>query len=394
MKSRLIKTYSNWLAEAAEATTGAQPAASNEVNGIAFIAASASASNLADGAKFGIKKDIVYTITVPNLGILRFLTDDGNRFGGPNTKSEANPNGRISINLDSTEKTAKPGDDMLEINGKKIMETGDLLIKKSELNGPVTIKASNNGILVLLRFSNALADMKTRFNFYIGNCKNFAVKFTLGRDIASADARGFMYYWTKPGALGGISSAIASSLSLATLELLGLQSSIATTDSVFKSHYAWVQGKDSATAANEITKKVAGFIKGNRTLVNDPLSDTSNVLAAITKPNQSKLVVGDPRTGKYKLTDAGLKTLEESFRTIVKAIAPVKPPAEFAEATDVFSDYGTIVTNNLLTKANSDGISHWFNLVQSVQNWKAGVPSPGDSGTGSAKQKEGQVGNR
>lgn len=392
MQSRIIKTYLNWLNEAAAPAAGTQPAAANAVDGIAFVGVSASASNLMDGTKFGFKKDIVYTITVPNLGVLRFLADDGDKFGGPNTKTDANPNGRIQINLDSTEKTAKPGDDMLEIAGKKILESGDILLKKSELTGAVTIKASNNGMLLLLRFATALADMKERFVFYLGNCKNYAVKFTLGKPVAEADARGFTYYWTRPGALSGVSSTMCAILSIATLEQLGLQSSIATSDGVFNGYYSYVKGKDLSSTGTEIATKVAAFVKGNRTLTNEPLPDMTGLLAKVTKENYQTLVTGNPQTKKYKLTAEGTNTLVAAVNSLAAAIAPTKPPAAFAEAADVFSDYGTIVKNNLVTSANAGAVNNWFEKVQNVQNWIKGSSTKGGSGTGGQKQGEGEVG--
>lgn len=394
MSSRLIKNYSNWLAEAT-AQPGqptARPVATEEVNGIALIAASASSSNVKDATKFGFKTDTVYTITVPSLGTLRLLADDGNRFGGPNTKTAENPSGRVQINLDSTEKTAKPGDDLLEIAGKRIYETGDLLLKKTELTSPVTIKASNNGMLVLLRFAGALADMKTRFEFYLGNCKNYAVKFALGREISGPDARGYAYYWTRPGALGGISSSIAASVSIAALELLGLGSSIADSDEVFNSYHGWVRGKDSATSSTEIAGKIAKFITANRTLVNDPMPNTAGALAKITKADLQKLVTRDTKTNKYSLTQEGQRVLTDAATAIATAVTPSKPPAEFAGVADVFAEYSKIVRDSLLTKTNPTSIANWFSTVQGVQSWKTGAQAPGSTGTGGAKQGEGEVG--
>lgn len=382
MKSRIIKNYSNWLNEdqTQPAAAPAQPAA----DGIAFIAASASASNLADATKFGFKKDIVYTITMKDLGRLRFLDTDGSKFGGPSAQ--------ITVNLDSTEKVAKPGDDMLEINGKKIYEAGTLLIKKAEMPGPITIKASNNGMLVLIRFGNALADMATRFKFYTGNCKNFAAKFTLGKAVAEADARGFTYYWAKPGTLGPTSNGLVSSVAIATLELLGLKDHIAVTDGVFGSYYKWVAGKDAAGASTEITNKIAGFVKGNRMVTNAPLPDTTAALATITRNDIDALVQYDERNNKFKLKPEGMKRIKEAIIKIATAIAPVKPPVDFGEANDVFAGYGDIIKTGLMTKAVDYNISTWFDSVQKEQEWISGGNAPGGSGQNKATQGEGQVG--
>jgi len=395
MKSRIIKTYSNWLNEAVEQ----QPAAQGQqaADGVAFISASCSASNLGDATKFGFKKDTIYTITLSYLGQLKYLDTDGSKFGGQSNQNSADPNvqpaaGKIKINLDSTEKVAKPGDDMLEINGKKIYETGTILIKKSEITGPITIKASNNGMLALIRFGNALADMTTRFKFGIGMCKNYAVKFTLGKAVAEADARGFTYYWAKPGTLGSISNGLISTVSIAALELLGLKDHIATTDGVFKGYYDWIAGKDSAAASTTAATKIAGFVKGNRMLVNDQMPDTSSALSKITKADMNALVQYDERNKKYKLKPEGTKRLIEAITQIATAIAPVKPPAEFAESTDVFAGYGDIIKNGLIAKATESGVSTWFDSVQLVHNWTSGSSSPGGAGTGGAKQGEGQVG--
>jgi hypothetical protein len=395
MKSRIIKDYLNWINE--DLNQAAAAPAQQTADGIAFIGASASASNLGDATKFGFKKDIVYTITMTNLGMLRFLDTDGSKFGGPSTQNSTLPNGqpagaRITINLDSTEKVAKPGDDMLEINGKKIYETGTLLLKKPELGSQITIKASNNGMLLLIRFGNALADMATRFKFYIGGCKNFAAKFTLGKAVAEADARGFTYYWAKPGSLGPTSNGLISSISIATLELLGLKDHIATTDGVFKGYYAWVAGKDSAAASTEITNKIAGFVKGNRMLTNSQLPDTSSALSKITKADLNTLVQYDDRNKKFKLKPEGITRITAAANTIAAAIAPVQPPVEFGDVDDVFSGYGDIIKAGLVTKAKADTINTWFDSVQSTHNWFSGTPAPGGAGKGGATQGEGQVG--
>jgi hypothetical protein len=395
MKSRIIKNYSNWLNEdlAQQAAVPAQPAA----DGIAFIAASASASNLADATKFGFKKDMVYTMTMRDLGMLRFLDTDGSKFGGPSTQNSTNPQGqptaaKITINLDSTTKVAKPGDDMLEINGKKIYEAGTLLIKKAEMSGPITIKASNNGMLLLIRFGNALADMETKFKFYIGNCKNFAAKFTLGKAVAEADARGFTYYWAKPGTLSPTSNGLVSSVAIATLELLGLKDHIAVTDGVFGSYYKWVAGKDAAGASTEITNKIAGFVNRNRMVTNSPLPDTTSALATITKKDMDALVQYDDRKNKFKLKPEGTKRIKEAIIKIATAIAPVKPPVDFGDANDVFAGYGDIIKTGLMTKAVDYNISTWFENVQAKQDWISGGKAPGGSGQNKATQGEGQVG--
>lgn len=380
MKSRIIKDYSNWLNEdqTQPAAAPAQPAA----DGIAFIGASASASNLGDATKFGFKKDIVYTITMKDLGMLRFLDTDGSKFGGPSSQ--------ITVNLDSTEKVAKPGDDMLEINGKKIYETGTLLIKKAETPGPITIKASNNGMLLLIRFGNALADMATRFKFDIGNCKNFAAKFTLGKAVAEADARGFTYYWAKPGTLGPTSNSLIESVAIATLGLLGLKDHIAVTDG---SYYKLVAGKDAAGASTEITNRIAGVVKGNRMFTNAPLPDTTAALATITVKDMDVLVQYDERNNKFKLKPEGANRIKEAITKIATAIAPVKPPVDFGDANDVFAGYGDIIKTGLMTYNSAYNISAWFDRVQKKQEWISGSKSPGGSGgQTTATQGEGQVG--
>ena len=394
MKSRIIKDYSNWINED---LNQAPATVSQATDGIAFIGASASASNLGDATKFGFKKDIVYTITMKDLGMLRFLDTDGSKFGGPSMQTSTMPNGqqaaaRLTINLDSTEKVAKPGDDMLEINGKKIYETGTLLLKKPELGGQITIKASNNGMLLLIRFGNALADMATRFKFYMGNCKNFAAKFTLGKAVAEADARGFTYYWAKPGSLGPVGNSLITSLSITTLELLGLKDHIFTSDSTFNGYYAWTSGKDSASASNVIATKVAGFVKGNRMLTNDPLPDVSSALSKITNTDMNAIVQYDERNKKFKLRPEGITRIIAAANTIATAIAPVKPPVDFGEVNDVFAGYGDIIKTGLIAKANAENINNWFEKVQSAPNWIRGNAAPGGAGKGGATQGEGQVG--
>ena len=384
MKSRIIKTYSSWLNEAVAqpAVAQGQPAQ----DGIAFIGVSCSASNLADASKFGFKKDIVYSITLPYLGQLKYLDDDGSKFGGPAATS------KITINLDSTEKVAKPGDDILEINGKKIYEAGTIIMKKTDISGPLTIKASNNGLLALIRFGNALADMATRFKFGIGSCKNYTAKFTLGKAVAEADARGFTYYWAKPGTLGPSSNGLVSAVAIATLELLGLKDHIALTDQVFGSYYQWVAGKDAATASPIIADKIAKFVKTNRMIINEPVPNTSAALATITKASMNSLVQYDQRASKFRLTPEGIKRIKSAVDTIAAAITPTKPPVEFSDSADVFAGYSDIIKTGLMVKSNDADIASWFDKVQAKQTWSPAGQLPGGSDRVKASQGEGQVG--
>jgi hypothetical protein len=386
MKNQLIKNYTSWINEAVEATALSTTAPA--VDGIAFISASTSASNITDqlASNIGIKKDTVYTLTMQNIASLRFIDTDGSKFGGAQAQT------RITINLDSTQKTAKPGDDMLEINGRKLLETGTIFLKKTDLTGPITITASNNGMLALVRFANSQADMATRFKFYLGNCQNFVLKFTLGNPVAEADARGFSYYWAKPNQLSPISNMIAASISVNLLNTLGLPDHIAQTDPVIGPYFTkFINGKDASTATNEIANGAAGFVKGNRMLVNNPIPDIGAAWTGLSAADLKTVVTYNESSKKFKLLPEGLKRLTAVFTKIAEAIAPTKSPVEFGnDGAAVFAGYTEIIKNGLLSK--SSGLNDWFDRVQSVQAWSGSSSSPGGGGTGGKKQGEGQVG--
>jgi hypothetical protein len=388
MKSRIVKSYTGWVNEATEPTAPA--AASQAVDGISFVSASASASNITDqlAATIGIKKDTVYTLTMNNIALLRFVDTDGSKFGGTNAQS------RITINLDSTQKTAKPGDDVLEINGKKILETGTIFLKKTELTGQVTITAANNGMLTLVRFANALADMATRQKFYLGNCQNFVLKFALGNPKAEADSRGFSYYWAQPGKLNYISNAIAAGVSINLLNTLGLQDSIATSDPVFSTYFnQWVSGKDAAAATTAIAKGAAGFVKSRNMLINDQIPELGAAWTGLGSADFKTLVQYDERSKKFKLLPEGAKRLNVVFNKIAESIAPTKAPVNFGnEGTEVFTGYADIIKTGLATVARNNNITHWFDLVQQVHDWQKGSTTPAPGGSGGKNQGEGQVG--
>jgi len=388
MKNQLIKSYASWINEATEASPLSTTAPA--VDGIAFISSSTSASNITDqlAANIGIKKDIVYTLTMQNIASLRFIDTDGSKFGGAEAKT------RITINLDSTQKTAKPGDDMLEINGRKLLETGTIFLKKADLTGPITITASNNGMLALVRFANSQADMVTRFKFYLGNCQNFVLKFTLGNPVAEADARGFSYYWAKPGQLGSISNMIAAAISINLLNALGVPDHIAKNDPVAGDYFTrYVNGKDSAAATTAIANGAANFVKGKRMLVNNPIPDVGAAWTGLSSADFKILISYNEKSQKFKLLPEGVKRLTAVFTKIAEAVSPTKSPVEFGnDGAAVFAGYTDIIKNGLLSKASAYNLNEWFDRVQSVQTWTGAPNVPAGGGTGGKKQGEGQVG--
>jgi hypothetical protein len=382
MKStRLIKQYSSWLNESLnEEAPASQPA----IDAVTFISASSSASNLGPNlaAQMGVKVNTLYTIQLNTLSHLNFVFQDG-KFGGDQAKSRG-------VTIDEGTAIAA-GQDILEIGGKKIVETGSIIFTKAELAGPITIKASNNGLLTLIRFGEGLYKMSSTYKNYLGGSVDWAAKFSMGGNVAEKDSRGFSFWFAKPGELNPDSSSIAMVLAMTMLKAAGFEDRIAVNDPVFSGWYkAMIAGKTPQDTIKAMTDRIALTLEKRMMLAQKPAGDASG---AWNIPNPFNLV--DPpedwTRSKVKLDPAGAKALEPIVDAIAKAVTPTAPPPGFgAESQAVFAAYSKIINTGLTSKRTS--VAYWFAAVQEIKDWQSGSARPGQTGQGTATQGEGQFG--
>jgi hypothetical protein len=378
----IIKNYSKWVNESINEATPAQAAPAAEA--ISFIAASSSASNLGAGLaqKMGVKVNTLYTIQVQKLSHLTFIFQDG-KFGGDEAKARG-------ITIDAgTPVTA--GQDILEIAGKTITETGSIVFTKAELGGPFTIKASNNGLLTIIRFGEALYTMGGTYKNYLGNNKDWAARFTMGGNVTEKDSRGFSFWFAKPGEVSADSSTIALIVAMSLLKASGNETRIAKNDPVYGGWYnAVVAGKTPQESIKVITDRTAADLQKRMMLVQNP---TPDVTASWKIPNPLDLVIAPNEWEKIKakLKPTAKALLEPVVEAIAKSIAPVTPPPGFGpESQAVFNAYTKMIYDGLVSKKGR--VEYWFLACQDVNTWSKGTQQPGQAGQGTAAQGEGQFG--
>ena len=382
MKStRLIKGYNNWLVESLnEETVVGQPT----IEAVTFVSASSSASNLGPtlAAQLGVKNNLLYTIQMKQVSYLNFIFQDS-KFGGDIAISKG-----ITIDAGTP---IQAGQDILEINGKKITETGSIVFTKAELTGPITIKASGNGLLTLMRFGEALSAMGGTYKNYLGTSKDYAVRFAIGGNVAEKDARGFSFWFAKPGEITVDSSTIAMVLAMALLKASGNENRIAQTDPVFSRWYqSQIANKTPQDTIKSITSLTAKVLEKRMMLAQNPPADASaawnikNALEMVQVPQEWAKT-------KVKLNPTGKAALEPMVDAIAKAVTPIAPPPGFgAESQAVFKSYADMIYNGLITKRSS--VEYWFLSVQEAKDWQTAQSRPGQTGQGTAAQGEGQFG--
>lgn len=381
--ANLIKRYTQWVNEA-ESTTPKQTGPA--VDAVTFISASSSASNVtpALAAKMGVEANKLYTFQVRNLSLLTKIYLDGKYMG-----DQAKASGIV---IDPAQAVAtKPGEDILEINGKRITETGQLIITKAEATGPLTIKASNNGLLTLIRMGQALSDMGGRYKNYLGTSKEWSAKFSIGGDTKELDSRGFSFWYAKPGELEPDSNLICMIVGMAALKASGHENKIAINDIVNAGWYkSMIKDKTPQDSINGIAKSLAGSLAKRMMLTQNPPAD---IAAAWTIADYKPLmnVPQEWAKTKIRIADAGVKALGPIFDAVVNAVAPTTPPPGFgAESQAALTAYATMIKTGLSSKKGL--IGYWFESVQEVHQYGPAGARPGSSGTGSAAQGEGQFG--
>jgi hypothetical protein len=391
MKFTLIKSYARWLNEEADylASTAKpeQPSQNTAADGVAFIEASTSSTNITDdlAQRLGLKTGTLYTLNLKSLSQLKYLADDG-KYGGPAiSQGLAQP-------FDATGTLTKPGDNIITVNGKTINGSGSFIILKSEIpqGTPVQIQFAGNGMLLLMRLAGALKDMAEKDKFQLGYAKAYAIKFTLGGSVDQKDSRGFSYQLATPGGqLNSQSDALIGMLSINLLNAAGHTDQIAVNDKVFGPLFNnYIKGNDGQTATRKIAEFVANNLTKLKMLATVPPADTSAAWTQLGDIN--KLMVSDNSKKKWVLTNDGVAKFKFLMTEVSKAILPTTSSAGFGnEASSVMSEYSKTINAGLL--GGVDKIQFIFEVVQSSQNWGSPVNVPkGVTAKGTEQHGEGQ----
>jgi hypothetical protein len=376
-QNSIIKNWHNWLSES---STGASTAAT----AVSFISASSSSSQVGAGlaAKIGVKPDLIYTLQLPSLAFASLIYGDG-RFGGDGARARG-------CTIDAGVAT-EAGRDFLEINGQAITGAGSLIVTRTSLPGQVTVRASNNGLLTLFRFGEALWTMADSWQTSLATSRDWAARFTLGAAVAERDSRGFSFWFAKPDSLATDSNTLAMVIAMTLLEAAGQADRIAKSDKVFGAWYtSLIAGRAPQETVKAIADQTANVLANRMILTQQP---AAAVTGAWQIQNPAALVqlpaAGQP--GKATLKPGARAQLDPIIGAIAKAIVPTTPPPGFGqESQSVFATYSQMIYNGLIAKAART--EYWFEAVQQVKTWSAGSATSGQAGQATANQGEGQIG--
>ena len=175
----IIKNFKDWSLLEAAAPSGS----------IFFASAATSASNVKPklAADLGCKSDILYTITFPGKDLLSALLAFNDRDGAKFGKS-------LAIDAGTP---VKPGTDVMEIAGTKVEESGNVTIAKAQAAGITSIKASNNGLLVLDRLAEGISAIADLIKAQPNAATNWAISLNLGGSIEDNSSRGYSVWYAK-----------------------------------------------------------------------------------------------------------------------------------------------------------------------------------------------------
>ena len=371
MKHTIIKDFQGFLNEDAAQTL---PATGQNLEAIFLLSASTSSSNITTelATKLGVEKDKSYTITIPTIGRIKQISTEGKFNGAQSQTGQGTP--------------VKAGQDILTINGKTINETGSITLTRADFPSgqPVSITASNNGFLCLMRLGGGFDVLVQKAGFGL-NAKNWAIKLTMGGSPTETDSRGFSFYYAKAGGLTPDSNGIASDLAITILNASGAADTIPQSDTV---NYAALQRIQKMSPEQVISTAATGVSKS---LVRKNM--LANATPTVNMANLSQLFTGKLQgsgSQKRTLTPAGLTLAKAAMLDIATAIAPTQMPANWGqEAQAVFTDYANIIRDAL----SVGSVAYWLDSAQRTHQYGTAGPAPGQTGQGTQQQKEGEFGN-
>jgi hypothetical protein len=381
----VIKNFKEWsLLEAAAAATGP----------VFFLSAATSASNVGPdlAANLGVKPDTLYTITFPGKDILTalqtFASREGTKFGK-------------TMVIDAGTPTAK-GQDVLEIGGTRIEEAGSAVFTKSQTPSITTIKASNNGLLVLARLAGGLDFLQKTRAITPASAADWAISLNLGGQVNVDESRGYTAWYAKLPSdsneigLTDIGNTIARVVSQAILKGSKLptgqsaEAFINQQDPKNKEIFD-LYIKDSADPIGSVSAMAVKAMMNREILPNSEFnSQAANaLLQKFINGATTNLIFPKRDDQLVMLTPAGETAFAQICETAVNSILPTSAPAGFkAVPSELISSYSGLVKQMFGTRFKTKDN---FNWVQKIHQYAAAKPGVGSTGSVKKQQAEGEI---
>jgi hypothetical protein len=337
-------------------------------NGVVAYKASTSKTRVTPklATELGVEKDAIYQIDMNSIGYILDITG-----GIPEGTKGANwasliQTPKFGYTIKKVGKTAKPGLDVLTINGNPVIPGPDgLLISPSDFKegGKNTISAANNGILALTRLSRAMnAALRTSTlkggKISTGLSKDWSIQLSIGGNQQSTESRGYKYFYAVPGSFGPARNTILNSIAVAAVRAYynkGEKLSITFPDYTKQPQSWWTdkickatEGKSSReeivnleiTTLNEIIDLIRNMLLKENNLVNQTPIDISNEWKGFTSNIDSYMTkTGDPKAGKFimSLTPSGVKAVSDLMKSIANKISDTTMPSDIEMTQSVLA---------------------------------------------------------
>jgi hypothetical protein len=376
-------------------------------NGVVVYQASTSKTRVTTklATELGIEKDAIYQIDLDTISRI----DDITR-GIPKDKKGANWSNIIKTpkygyTIKKVGKTAKPGLDVLTINGNPVMPGPDgMIITPSDFKegGKNTITAANNGILALTRLSRAMNEVLDTSilkggRIAVGLAKDWSIQILIGGDPESSASRGYKYFYVIPGSFKPTTNTILCSIAVAAIrayynDIDGVNLSTIFPDYTKQPKSWWTAKICNATSKtksrkeiidieaqvlNEIMDLLRNFLLRDNYLVSQTPIDiskewknfTSNIDSYMTKQANMR-----ERRFVMSLTPAGFKAFLGLLKAIAEKLSDIKMPTDIKMPQSVLDSLISVTSSELA--GNSMDINTYIdNAVKDAQRLNDYGPS-------------------
>jgi hypothetical protein len=391
-------------------------AAGEDNKTIVFLSGKASATKLGEevAKQLGIKKDVIYTVELPSFGTLAFIANKESGPGG-NFTLGAEKNNKIKI-TDTGKKSA--GKDVLIINGKEIKDgKGIISFEKDEVLGKsLTITASNNGFLAMVRLGSAMVQCAAKSRDLVKpsglswfNATNSSLELGLGGNPKDESSREGTFAYAISSSYKPTYNAMKQIISLCIAKSAApLNQPDELTFPDYKEEN-WTTGllkRTKGVTDKEEIYKIAGeyldksinALRGFRLKSNDLINDQEikasdlwlNYASKMNKYASKKRVgSGEKSREMVTLTPEGAIEARKLHNELAKRLAPSKLPEQFKASENLLKTAKEIVTYACEFPEKGDYNAPLENC-QSKHTFGPAGSLPGSVGSGETKYKEGK----
>jgi hypothetical protein len=388
-------------------------------NGVVVFKASASKTTVTPklATELGIEKDAIYQIDLDTIGRINDITA-----GIPKGEKGTNwasliQKPKYGYTIKKVGKTAKPGLDVLTINGNEVKPGSEgIIITSSNFKegGKNTITAANNGVLALTRLSRAMNDaletaILKKSKISTGLAKDWSVQISIGGNPESSESRGYKYFYVIPGSFNSTRNTILRSIAVAAVRLYynkGEKLSITFPDYTKKPQAWWTAKICNATSKaekreeisdieikvlNEIINMIRNFLLRDNYLVSQTPIDISKEWKDFTSKIDSYMTKeSNVKQEKFimSLTPSGVKAFSDLMKVIAENLSNIKMPNDIKMPQSVLDSLISETKSELLRFNNSD-INLSIKDAQTLNDYGPSSQLISITGSSSVNQGEG-----